>query len=149
MDELQIIKDATIAALLGGIIGFERETSRKPAGLRTYIFLSTTACLLVNFGELFIDKYSGYPGVQIDPVRTIEAIVSAVGFIAGGMLIKSKESGNVKNLTTAALCLFAAAIGLSVALQQYILALFLTLFSLAITIILYRFEKKMPDMIAK
>lgn len=147
--QVQIIAEALGAALLGGIIGFERETAHKPAGLRTYMLISTSASLIVNFATLFVSRFEGAAHVTIDPLRAIEAIIAAVGFIGGGMLIRSKGSDDVLNLTTAALTLFAAAVGISVALKLYILSVFLTAFSLIVSAALPRFEQALSDSLSR
>ncbi len=146
--QLQIIIEALGAALLGGIIGLEREASGKPAGLRTYILITTSACLLVNFGTHFVERLAQVRNVTMDPLRMIEAIVAAVGFIGGGMLIKSREGETVTNLTTAALTLFSATVGISMALKLYYLAIFITLFSLIVSFVLYRLEEMLPKKIS-
>lgn len=145
--QISILLEVLGAGILGGIIGFEREVSSKPAGLRTYIFIAISACLLVNLGSVLIDVYQQDEVgevIKADPIRIIEAVVVGISFIGGGLIIKYKETGVVANLTTAALTLFTATIGISVALEQYILAICLTGVSLLISTVLVQFEKDVP-----
>ena len=145
--QLAILIEVFGAGILGGFIGFEREMSSKPAGLRTYMLIAITACLLVNLGSVLIDVYEqgqAASQIQADPIRIIEAVVVGISFIGGGLIIKYKETGAVANLTTAALTLFTAAIGICVALEQYLLAVSLTGFSLLISTVLVKFEKEVP-----
>lgn len=143
-NELQILWEVLGAAVLGGVIGLEREYSEKPAGLRTYILIAMSTCLLVNLGTVFLEKLAEsnlQDLVTSDPLRTIEAVVVGVSFIGSGLILKNKDENKVKNLTTAALTLFTATIGVSMALQLYVLAVILTVFSLFVAFVLYKLEK--------
>ncbi|MDQ5951765.1 MAG: putative Mg2+ transporter-C (MgtC) family protein [Patescibacteria group bacterium] len=134
--------EALIAAGLGGVVGLERELRKKPAGFRTYMLVAASACVLINLVEVLIDEFTGDGAVSIDPMRMIEAIVVGISFIGGGVIFRKHDSEEVENITTAALILFAAILGISVALGQYVLAGGLTIFSLIVARTLKMFEEK-------
>jgi putative Mg2+ transporter-C (MgtC) family protein len=126
-----ILVQVAIAMVLGGLIGLERELADKPAGLRTHMLIAGAAALLVGLGDTMIRRF-GVAGdlVRSDPTRVIEAVVTAVGFLGAGMIIRRSDK-DVGGLTTAASVLFAAAVGICVALSEYLLAIGVTALDLA------------------
>jgi putative Mg2+ transporter-C (MgtC) family protein len=135
-----------IAAVLGGLIGLERESSNKPAGLRTNMIVAASAALLVLLGEVIVDYFDekGHSAlINTDPVRIIQAIVVGVSFIGAGTVLQVEKNFKIKFLTTAATILLSTGIGISVALEQYFLAVGLTLFILFINYIIGILEIKM------
>lgn len=139
--QFQLLLEALGAAALGGVIGFERELRQKPAGFRTYMLVATSACVLINLVSVLINEFADNSSVSVDPMRMIEAIVVGISFIGGGVIFRKHDSEEVENITTAALILFAAILGISVALGQYVLAIGLTVFSLIVARLLKSFEK--------
>lgn len=122
-----ILIDVIIALLLGGILGAEREWKRKPAGLRTNMIIAGSAALFVALGRVIVVDYTGLStqdefGVDPDPIRMLHAVIVGVSFIGAGTILKSNQGSTIKYLTTSATILMAAAIGISVALKQYALA---------------------------
>jgi uncharacterized membrane protein YhiD involved in acid resistance len=112
---LDLMVKLGLAVLLGGIIGFEREVSGKPAGLRTNILICVGAALLmdvsINIGIA--------DGRRIgDPGRIAAQIVSGVGFLGAGTIMQSQ--GMVTGLTSAATIWVVAAIGMTVGAGQYV-----------------------------
>jgi putative Mg2+ transporter-C (MgtC) family protein len=109
------------AALLCGLIGFEREATEHSAGLRTHMLVglgaASFALLTVHVVEMFADRSDA---VRLDPVRLIEAATSGVAFLAAGMIVLSR--GRVRNLTTGAGLWLAAAIGLACGLGLWPIA---------------------------
>ncbi len=127
------------AALLGGLIGLERELAAKPAGLRTHMLVTGVASLLVVLGDFMIQYYGSSPfvnAIQADPIRIMEAIITGISFLGAGTIIFRSGKESVEGLTTAASILFAAAIGITVALNQFFLALILTIGVLLILFVL-------------
>jgi putative Mg2+ transporter-C (MgtC) family protein len=98
--------------LLGAIIGVERELRDKPAGISTHCFVMGGACLF-TLVSIIADPNS--------PARIAAQIVSGVGFIGAGMILKSDDH-TVRNLTTAAAIWFAAAIGMAIGVGWYAIA---------------------------
>ncbi|MCW9708738.1 MgtC/SapB family protein [Fodinibius salsisoli] len=120
---------------LGSLIGLERELADKPAGLRTHMLVSGASTLLVILGDVMIKHYGSGPfveAIQADPIRIMEAIITGISFLGAGTIIFRNHEESVEGLTTAASILFAAAIGIAVALGQYLLASILTVIVIAI-----------------
>lgn len=110
------------AALLCGLIGFERESENRAAGLRTHMMIGLASAVYCLLMLDLLARGSDYPdAVRTDPIRIIEAVTSGVAFLAAGMIVFSR--GRVRGLTTGASMWLAAAIGLACALGQWIIAL--------------------------
>lgn len=123
------------AMFLGGLMGFERELAQKPAGLRTHMLVAGASALLVVLGEIMINNYSTGTVVEIiqsDPIRIMEAIITGISFLGAGTIIFRDRNETVEGLTTAASILFAAGVGIAVALKQYLLAAILTIIAIVI-----------------
>jgi putative Mg2+ transporter-C (MgtC) family protein len=116
------------ATLLGALVGIEREKAGKPAGLRTHILvcLGTTVFVLTSSGA----------GMSVDGLsRVIQGIVTGIGFIGAGSILKISEERDIQGLTTAAGIWMTAAIGVAVGLGSLgvaLLSTFLTFVILAI-----------------
>jgi putative Mg2+ transporter-C (MgtC) family protein len=126
--QIQILIEVALAMLLGAIIGFEREIAAKPAGLRTHMMVAGAAALLVALGDTMTHRFATQFAdnvIQSDPVRIVEAIIA-------GTIIRTRGKGGVEGLTTAASLLLVAAIGVSVALAQYIVAVGVTVMALVV-----------------
>jgi putative Mg2+ transporter-C (MgtC) family protein len=132
--ELQILGKVTIAALLGGLVGLEREFAERPAGLRTHMLVGATAALFVMLAEQMIAAFQPQDIVTVDPVRVIEAIVVGVSFLGAGTIFKYTRQGEgiVEGLTTSASILSVAAIGIAVAQDAFVLATGVALLNLFI-----------------
>jgi putative Mg2+ transporter-C (MgtC) family protein len=131
-----------LAALLGGLVGVEREVHGRPAGFRTHLLVTVGACLMMLVSEGFYDKYgllSGSGVVRLDPARVAAQIVTGIGFLGAGAIIKDGHS--VRGLTTAACLWLAAGIGMAVGVGLYAPALFVTALSLFSLLFLKRAER--------
>ena len=127
--QLQILVYVGLAMLLGAVIGLEREVEDKPAGLRTHMLVAGAAALLVALGDVMIKHFDVVLGselVRSDPTRIIQAVITGVSFLGAGTIIRRSVSRQVEGLTTAASILFAAAVGICVALLQLVLAVGVT-----------------------
>ena len=122
---MHVVIKLIAATLLGGIIGIQRERAGKPAGLRTHI--------LVTLGTaVFVLACSGV-GMSSDGLsRVIQGIVTGIGFIGAGSILKLNEERDIQGLTTAASVWMTAAIGVAVGLGSLGIALLSTLFTLII-----------------
>jgi len=112
-DELDMVIRLLMAAIIGGIIGYERETERKPAGARTHLIVCIGATLFT------VASIYGFGGLS-DPSRIASGIVVGVGFLGAGMIIR--ERGTIIGLTTAASIWATAAIGLALGAGLYPIA---------------------------
>ncbi|WP_236974216.1 MgtC/SapB family protein [Membranihabitans maritimus] len=133
-----ILIDVALAIILGGIVGFEREWKKKPAGLRTNMLIAGASALFIALGRIIMKDYSSLVNIEslgIDPIRILHAVIVGVGFIGAGTILKSEDNTRIRYLTTAATIWMSAAIGLCVGLKQYYLAGGISLIILIINIL--------------
>jgi putative Mg2+ transporter-C (MgtC) family protein len=131
--QLHILAYVVLAMLFGAVLGLDREIAHKPAGLRTHMMVSGAAALLVALGEILTQRFDVEPGqtiIQVDPLRIIEAVITGVSFLGAGTILRHGITHQVQGLTTAASLLFAAAVGVTVALSQLVLAAGITILAL-------------------
>lgn len=127
-----------LAGVLGGFIGYERESHHKAAGLRTHILVSIGSCLIMI---LSIKIYSSVQGfTNADPARLAAQVVSGIGFLGAGSIMK--EGSTVKGLTTAASLWVVSGVGLAVGSGYYMGAFMTTSFVFLTLTIISRMEKK-------
>lgn len=123
VSDLQIAGRILVALVLGGLIGFERETSNQPAGLRTHIAVALGAAL---FGIISVHGFDSYvqaradSNYQVDVTRVASQVVVAVGFLGGGAILK--HGGSVSGLTTAASLWVTCAVGLAAGVGSLVAA---------------------------
>ncbi|MCA3184913.1 MULTISPECIES: MgtC/SapB family protein [unclassified Cupriavidus] len=130
----RILLRLTLAVLLGGLIGYEREVSGKPAGLRTHMLVAMGSALFV-----LVPLQAGVP--LTDMSRVLQGLISGIGFLGAGAIIKLNSEEDVRGLTTAASIWTVAAIGVACGLGREATAVIATLFGLAILQLLYRLKK--------
>ncbi len=128
-----------VAFLLGGLIGLERETIQKPAGLRTHVLVSIGSALFT------IVSIYGFPGA--DPARVAAQIVSGIGFLGAGTIIKTGEY--IRGLTTAATLWVAASIGIACGIGEYYSAFITTMVTLLALVTLRSLEKYLAEAFQK
>ena len=109
-----------IAALLGGVIGLEREYREKAAGFRTHFLVGLGAALFMILSAHGFDSIIGTPGIRLDPSRIASQVVTGIGFIGAGTIIFQQHK--VEGLTTAAGLWVTAAIGMAAGSSMYLLA---------------------------
>jgi putative Mg2+ transporter-C (MgtC) family protein len=98
-----------VAALLGAIVGFEREEENKPAGLRTHMLVAIGSALFVLAPVL--------AGMELaNLARVVQGLTIGIGFLGGGVIIKRERQDQIMGLTTAATIWLTAAIGMTVGL---------------------------------
>jgi len=127
--QIRILGSVALAMVLGAVIGLERETKDKPAGLRTHMLVAGAAAFLVALSDVAIQRFNvdlGAGLVRSDPIRIIEAVITGISFLGAGTILRHKGSDHVEGLTTAASLLFVAALGVCVALSQVLLAIGVT-----------------------
>jgi len=123
-----------LAALLGGIIGVEREMRDKPAGLRTNILICVGSTLFMSISTKVAEILGG------DPTRIAAQIISGIGFLGAGAVLHSH--GFVLGLTTAATIWVVAGVGMALGSGMYLVAVFTTAMSLVILYLLAFMEDK-------
>jgi putative Mg2+ transporter-C (MgtC) family protein len=130
---IHVIIRLIAATILGAAIGIQRERVGKPAGLRTHILVTLGTCVFVLAG-------SGY-GMSSDGLsRVIQGIVTGIGFIGAGSILKLNEERDIQGLTTAAGVWMASAIGVAVGLGALGLAIISTILTLIILTLVGKFE---------
>jgi putative Mg2+ transporter-C (MgtC) family protein len=132
---IHVLVRLTAAALLGAVIGIQRERAGKPAGLRTH--------MLVTLGTaVFVLACAGV-GMSSDGLsRVIQGVVTGIGFIGAGSILKLSEQRDVQGLTTAAGVWMTAAVGVAVGIGSLGVAILSTVFTLAILSFAKRFERR-------
>jgi putative Mg2+ transporter-C (MgtC) family protein len=139
---LQVFWRLVLAATLGGLIGIEREVHGRPAGFRTHLLVTVGACLMMVVSEAYYLKYGMLASdsvVRLDPGRVAAQIVTGIGFLGAGAIIKDGHA--VRGLTTAACLWVAAGIGMAVGIGLYLPALFVTVLALFNLLFLKRVER--------
>ncbi len=137
----ELIARIAIGAALGSVIGFERDRHKRPAGLRTHLLVAlASATFMVVSSQFAYYQHFGASGIEVDASRIAASVVSAVGFLAGGAILRTGVS--VQGLTTAAALWLVTAIGLCAGAGMYIEALFTTFIGIVALTFFRRFEDK-------
>lgn len=135
---LQTIPQILLAAVLGGLLGLEREYLHRAAGLRTNILVCVGCTLFTIVSKTGFEEFIG--PTSYDPSRIASAILIGIGFIGAGTIMKHED--RIIGLTTAATLWLVAAIGVTIGLKFYLLAFFTTIFALFLLVVLRFFEEK-------
>jgi putative Mg2+ transporter-C (MgtC) family protein len=119
LGSLEIVARVVLAAVLGGAIGLERELREREAGLRTHLLVSVGAALFTMVSAYaWTDwQFSNREGLVFDPTRIAAQIVSGIGFLGAGAIIRQGLS--IRGLTTAATLWVVAAIGMAAGVGYY------------------------------
>lgn len=132
-----------LACVLSGILGWERASAGKAAGLRTHILVGVSGVLFVAIGEFMAVSFREFGDhVRFDAAGLVGAVVTGISFLGAGMIIFRRHHGDVKGLTTAAGILTTAAIGMLVGLDKYVLALGVTVIVFFVLRVVNTFERK-------
>lgn len=123
------------AAVLGGMLGMERESKGRAAGLKTHILVSIGSALFVMAPLL-----SGVSAADV--TRVMQGIVSGIGFLGAGAIIKLERDERIEGLTTAAGIWMVSAVGMAAGMGSEIMALATTLIALAVVNTLPRFMRE-------
>ncbi len=127
-----------IAAVLGAIIGFEREVNTAQAGLRTHILVATAATLFTILAfEIYHMLGDSSGEIRADPVRAVEAVTAGIAFLGAGAIFRDR--GNVQGITTGAGMWLAGAVGVATALGFYLIAIGVALLAVLVLALLRAF----------
>ncbi len=131
-----------VGTVLGAIIGYERDIHGRPAGLRTHalVALASATFMVVSTHLVQFQDYAGLEHVEVDGSRIAASVVSGIGFLAGGAILRTGIS--VQGLTTAAGLWLVAAIGLCAGGGMYVEAVAVTVIGIGALTLLRRFEDK-------
>jgi putative Mg2+ transporter-C (MgtC) family protein len=139
MTDNQVLIRLTLSLILGGLIGLERQLHRRAAGLRTHILVCIGSCLIMLTSIYISDIYKNIS--VVDPSRIAAGVITGIGFLGAGAIIREREKESVKGLTTAASLWVVAAIGLASGCGFYSAALFTTFLALVTLFFLGYYEK--------
>src|SRR6185437_3475073 len=117
----EVIFKIILALLLSLVIGVEREIKKKPIGLKTSAVIATFSCLLtiVSIEAAYLVPARDDINITMDPLRLSAQIVSGIGFLGAGAILR-RDNDNITGLTTAAMIWGAASIGIAVGAGFYI-----------------------------
>lgn len=141
LTHIDTITRLLFTTLLAGTIGLEREYYEKPAGLRTNIMVGIGSALITIASIKAAETYTGiYP---VDPTRIAAQIVTGIGFIGAGVILRPNDSrGTVTGLTTAATLWVVCGLGISVGLGLFLEATITTVLVLFTFLVLSKVVKK-------
>lgn len=125
-----------LAALLGGIIGLERETRLKGAGIRTHLIVAFASCMMMLVSKYGFFDMMGNETVKLDPGRIAAGLVAAIGFLGAGTIL-SRERGIV-GMSTAAGLWATVGVGMSVGAGMYLISCVGTVFIVVVQHTLHR-----------
>jgi putative Mg2+ transporter-C (MgtC) family protein len=131
----RIILRLTLAAILGGVLGFEREQKGKAAGIRTHMLVALGAALFV-----LVPQQAGIPDADLS--RVLQGLISGIGFLGAGAIIKDQDHSVVKGLTTAAGIWMTAAIGMTAGLGREASAVVSTILALIVLATIPHFARQ-------
>ena len=131
---VRIVVRLLVAVVLGGVLGWERESVGAPAGLRTHMLVSLGSALFV-----LIPLQAGMK--MEDLSRVLQGVTAGIGFLGAGAILKQRDRNDVRGLTTAASIWLTAALGVAAGMGREATALLSTLFALVILAILRRWSK--------
>jgi putative Mg2+ transporter-C (MgtC) family protein len=135
--DLVILSRLVVAALLAGVLGWERERAGKSAGLRTHMLVGIAAALYTGLAEVAsVELGAG----RADPVRAIQAVAMGIGFLGGGIIFVNRND-RVEGLTTAASIWATAAMGVAAGLGHFRLAAGVTVLLAIVLHVLARFDR--------
>ena len=143
--EIHLVLRLLLAILCGAVLGYERERHGRSAGLRTNILVCVGAALMMVVSKYFYFKPGEFTGnitTALDPARIAAQIVTGIGFLGAGVIIK--ERGGIRGLTTAATLWFNAGVGMACGAGMIILPIFCTFIGLISLTVLKYLEYKIP-----
>ncbi|MFL6636101.1 MAG: MgtC/SapB family protein [Massilia sp.] len=131
---VRIVVRLLVAVVLGGVLGWERESVGAPAGLRTH--------MLVSLGSALFVLIPLQAGMRMDDLsRVLQGVTAGIGFLGAGAILKQRDRNDVRGLTTAASIWLTAALGVAAGMGREATALLSTLFALVILAMLRRWSK--------
>ena len=141
MTHTEILIRLALALIVGGIAGLDREKSRQWAGFRTHILVAVGSCVASITSILLFEQYKYL--VNIDPGRISAQVLSGIGFLGAGAILKTSNS--IRGLTTAAGIWVVASIGLAVGFGYYFLSIITLVFMMVTLKALKFFENKISS----
>ncbi|OFI06155.1 putative Mg(2+) transport ATPase [Clostridium acetireducens DSM 10703] len=148
MDKYEVLIKLLLAIIIGGAVGYERESRNRPAGFRTHILVCMGAAIismievssLANVANIITENPKLAPHFKIELGRLGAQVISGIGFLGAGTIIH--EKGSVKGLTTAASLWVVACIGLAIGVGHYYLSIVSGICAGIVLVTLKRVEDK-------
>jgi putative Mg2+ transporter-C (MgtC) family protein len=139
---VELLTRIAVGALLGGVIGYERDRHRRPVGLRTHLIVAMASATFTVLSSQFAywQHYGKDDLVEVDTSRIAASVVSAVGFLAGGAILRTGLT--VQGLTTAAGLWLVTSIGMCAGAGMYVVSTAVTAMGIVALTVLRRFEDK-------
>ncbi len=141
--DLFALAEGLLALALGGVVGLQRERDGKDAGFRTMMLVTFASFLFVKVSMVAGAINPGDPTVRTDPVRAIQAVATALGFVGAGIVYRDRRDSRTRGLTTAAAVLAVSPVGVAVALGHPVLALGATVLLVLVLGPATRLEKRL------
>jgi putative Mg2+ transporter-C (MgtC) family protein len=123
----------TVAAVLGGAVGWDRERHGKAAGFRTHILVAVGSAAFVA-----VPQQSGASPEAVS--RILQGLIAGIGFLGAGCILKSTNEEQVKGLTTAASIWLTAAVGIAAGMGRELSAVIIGLFGFFVLTVLHRWD---------
>ena len=131
-----------LAALVGLLLGLDREVRGHDAGIRTHALVALSSAMIMVSSLLLYDAMKGAGADAPDPLRAVQGLAQSIGFIAAGIIFV--RGGAVRNMTTAANIWIAAAVGIACGCGQYALVVIGGGMALVLVTVLKLFERFLP-----
>ena len=148
ISEQEIILRLLFGAIVGGVIGFEREAHGRAAGFRTQLIVCVAAVLIMIISENYYFYFQHIdPALRIDPARISAGALIGIGFLGAGVIVKSGVT--IRGLTTAAPIWIVSAIGLAIGGGLYLEATATWIITIVALLILRKVEKKIKILLFK
>jgi putative Mg2+ transporter-C (MgtC) family protein len=144
--ELELLGRLVVAFVLAGALGWERESAKKAAGLRTHMLVGVASALFVSLGFAATTGFPGDPAsIRLEPMAIIQAVAVGVGFLGSG-IVRVEGSGNRPHgLTTAASVWACAGVGMCAGFGKYLLGAGATLLLLIALRVVAHLEERVRD----
>jgi putative Mg2+ transporter-C (MgtC) family protein len=145
----ELIARIAVGAALGGVIGYERDRHGRPVGLRTHLIVAMAAAtfMVISSQFVYLQHYGKDDLVEVDTSRIAASVVSAVGFLAGGAILRTGVT--VQGLTTAAGLWLVTAIGMSAGAGMYAISVVVTAMGITALTVLRRLEDKNDHLVGR
>lgn len=140
-DNVEVYLRVLVSGLLGMLMGYDREAKNKPAGFKTFTFVTVSTALITIISIYSAELYgsSNYNN-RMDPMRLAAQIVSGLGFLGAGLILK--DGMKVTGLTTAAMIFFAGGVGIGIGAGFYGIVIFAVLITFSASSISKFIDKK-------
>ena len=132
-EPVEVVGRMAAALIAGSIIGFNREITHKPAGLKTHALVALGSCLVTMLGTHLADPGAGHNADATS--RVIQGLLAGIGFLGGGAILRDGDGSKVHGLTTAATLWMVTCLGIACGLGAWIIAISAALLTLLVLVV--------------